>query len=173
MVKLSNRFFRNSENENFSFFQISRISSDFWSFGKNILFGIVSKFPVVMESVVVAYSLTSTDIDREVLGSKPTIVSRNLYRLEKREKGFLKFLLRFTRTCTTYVTFFDVKFEHSNLEGPFCELLSHTTSLTWWSLLLVPIKNDDQESCDHSKADVYRRCHVPISGWHDATCARR
>jgi len=27
------------------------------------------------------------------------------------------------------ITFFDVKFEHSNLQGPFCELLSHTTSL--------------------------------------------
>jgi len=28
-----------------------------------------------------------------------------------------------------YITFFDVKFEYSNLQGPFCELLSHTTSL--------------------------------------------
>jgi len=36
---------------------------------------------------------------------------------------------RFTRTCTTYITFFDVKCEHSNLQGPFCEVLSHTTSL--------------------------------------------
>ena len=27
------------------------------------------------------------------------------------------------------ITFFDVKFEHLNLQGPFCELLSHTTSL--------------------------------------------
>jgi len=82
-----------------------------------------------MESVVVASSLTSTDVDREVLGLKPTIVSRNLYKLENREKGFLKVLLRFTRTCKTYITFFDVKFEHSNLQGPFCELFSHTTSL--------------------------------------------
>jgi len=59
----------------------------------------------------------------------PTKVSRNLYKLENREKGFVKGLLRFTRTCTTHVTFFDVKFEHLNLQGSFCELLSHTTSL--------------------------------------------
>jgi len=82
-----------------------------------------------MESVIVAYSLTSTDVHREVLGSKLTIVSRNLYKLENREKGFLKILLHFTRTCTTHIKHFDVKFEHSNLQGPFCELLSHTTSL--------------------------------------------
>ena len=82
-----------------------------------------------MASVVVAYSLTTTDVDHDVLGSKPTIVSRNLYKLENREKGFLKFLLHFTRTCTTHIKHFDVKFEHSNLQGPFCELLSHTTSL--------------------------------------------
>jgi len=68
-----------------------------------------------MDSVVVAYSLTPTDMDREVLGSKPTVVSRILYKLENREKGFLKVLLRFTRTWTTYITFLDVKFEHSNL----------------------------------------------------------
>ena len=61
-----------------------------------------------MASVVVAYSLTTTDVDHDVLGSKPTIVSRNLYKLENREKGLLKVLLRFTRTCTTYITFFDV-----------------------------------------------------------------
>jgi len=82
-----------------------------------------------MAGVVVVYSSTSTGMDREVLGSKPTIVSRNSHKLENREIGFLKFLLRFTRTCTMYTTFFDVKFEHSNLQGPFCELLSHTTSL--------------------------------------------
>ena len=82
-----------------------------------------------MASIVVAYSLTSTDVDGEVLGARPTIVSRNLYKHENGGKGFLKVLLRFTRTCTTYITFFDVKFEHSNLQGPFCELLSHTTSL--------------------------------------------
>jgi len=29
---------------------------------------------------------------------------------------FLKVLLRFTRTCTTYIAFFDVKFEHSNFQ---------------------------------------------------------
>jgi len=78
-----------------------------------------------MASVVVAYSLTTTDVDHDVLGSKPTIVSRNLYKLENRGKGFLKVLLRFTRTCTTYLTFFDLKFERSNLQGPFCD----TTSL--------------------------------------------
>jgi len=82
-----------------------------------------------MVSVVVAYSLTSTDVDCEFLGSKPTIVSRNLHKLENRLIGFLKVLLRFTRTCTTYITFFDVEFEHSNLQGPFFELLSRTTSL--------------------------------------------
>jgi len=42
---------------------------------------------------------------------------------------FLKVLLRFTKTCTTYIKFFDVKFEHSNFQGPFCELLSYTMSL--------------------------------------------
>jgi len=82
-----------------------------------------------MASVIVAYLSMSTDVDHEVLGSKPTIVSRNLYKLENRGKGFLKVLLSFTRTCTTYTTFFDVKFELSNLRGPFFELLSHTTSL--------------------------------------------
>jgi len=44
---------------------------------KYIFFGIDPKFPVDMAGVVVAYSLTSTDVEREVLGSKPTIVSRN------------------------------------------------------------------------------------------------
>ena len=117
-----------------------------------------------MESVIVAYSLTSTDVHREVLGSKLTIVSRNLYKLENREKGFVQGLLRFTRTCTTHKRFFDVKFEHSNLQTPFCELLSHTTSLYLMIFVTGSYKNDDQESCDHSKADVYRRCHVPISG---------
>jgi len=65
-----------------------------------------------MASVVVAYSLTTTDVDHEVFGSKPTIVSRSLYRLENWAQGFLKFLFRFTRACTTYITFFDLKFEH-------------------------------------------------------------
>jgi len=81
-----------------------------------------------MACVVVAYLLTSTDVEREVFGSTPTKVSRNLYKLENRETVFVQGLLRFTRTCTTHITFFDVKFEHSNLQGPFCELLSHTTS---------------------------------------------
>jgi len=89
----------------------------------------VSKFPVDMACVVVVYSLTSTDLDREVLGSKPNKVRRNLYKLANMEKVFLKVLFRFTRTCTTYITFFGVKVENSNLQGPFCELLSHTTSL--------------------------------------------
>ena len=61
-----------------------------------------------MACVVVAQSLTSTYVDREVIGSNPTKVRRNLYKLENREKGLLKVLLRFTRTCTTYITFFDV-----------------------------------------------------------------
>ena len=50
-------------------------------------------------------------------------------RFETKYIAFGEVLFRFTRTCTTYITFFDVKFEHSNLQGPFCELLSHTTSL--------------------------------------------
>jgi len=90
---------------------------------------------VDVASVVLAYSLTSTDMDREVLGLKPTIVSRNSRNLVNRNIGFSKVLLRFTRTCTTFITFFDVKFEHSNLQGPFCELLSHTTSL--YSMIFV------------------------------------
>ena len=101
----------------------------FLKFRGIFFFGIVSKFPVDMACVVVAYLLTSTDVDREVSGSTPTKVSRNSYKLENREKGFVKALLRFTRTCTTHITFFDVKFEHLNLQGPFCELLSHTASL--------------------------------------------
>jgi len=82
-----------------------------------------------MSSVVVAYSLTSSDVEQQVLGSKPTKLCRNLHKHKYEYNVFLKVLLRFTRTCTTIVTFFDVKFEHSNLQGPFCELLSHTTSL--------------------------------------------
>jgi len=82
-----------------------------------------------MASVVAEHSLTSTDGGREVLGSRPTIVTPNSNKLRNRQKEILKFLLRFTGTCTTYTTFFDVKFEHSNLQGPFCEPLSHTTSL--------------------------------------------
>ena len=82
-----------------------------------------------MASVFVAYSLMSTDVEHEVFGSKPPKVCRNLCKLENRGKGCLKVLLSFIRTCTTYITFFDVKFEHSNLRGPFCELLWHTTSL--------------------------------------------
>jgi len=43
---------------------------------------------------------------------------------------FLKVLLLFTTTYTTYITFFDVKFEHSNFQGPFCEnSLAHNVSL--------------------------------------------
>jgi len=82
-----------------------------------------------MSSVVVCYSLTSSDVEWKVLGSKLTILSRNLHKLGYKYLVFLKVLLRFTRTCTTYTTFFDLNFEHSNLQGPFCELLSHTTSL--------------------------------------------
>ena len=129
MVKLSNRFFRNSENENFSFFRISRISSDFWKFRGNFFSCIDSKFPEDIVSVVVVYSLTSPGVERKVLGSKSTILCLNSYKIANKDKLFLYFLLHFTRTCTTYVTFFEVKFEHSYLHGPFCELLSHTTSL--------------------------------------------
>ena len=46
------------------------------------------KFPVDMESVVVAYSLKSTDVVREVLGSKPTIVSRICINLKIGKKDF-------------------------------------------------------------------------------------
>jgi len=41
---------------------------------KIIFFGIDSKFSVILASVVVAYAATSTDVDREVLGSKPTTI---------------------------------------------------------------------------------------------------
>ena len=162
MVKLSNKFFRNSETRISVFFGFPEFLRIFEIFGN--FFGIVSKFPVDMACVVVAYSLTSTDVDREVFGSTLTKVSRNLYKLENMEKGFVQGLLRFTRTCMTHITFFDVKFEHSNLQTPFCELLSHTTSLYLMIFVTGSYKNDDQESCVHSKADVYRRCHAPISG---------
>ena len=82
-----------------------------------------------MSSVFVAYLSTSGYVESKVLGSEPTRLCRNSYKLAYKYGVFLKVLLRFTITCTTYVTFFDVKFEHSNLQGPFCELLSHTTSL--------------------------------------------
>ena len=52
--------------------------------GKNIFFGINSKFPVDIVSVVVACSLTSTDVDREALGSKLTLVSQNFHKLHNR-----------------------------------------------------------------------------------------
>jgi len=81
-----------------------------------------------IKSVVVAHLITSTDENREDLGSTSTIDRRNSHKLENRKIEFLKVLLRFTGTCTPYITFFDVKFEHPNLQGPFCELLSHTTS---------------------------------------------
>jgi len=81
-----------------------------------------------MSNVVVAYSLTSSNVEQEVPGSKSTILCRESHELEYNSKVFFKVFLRFTRTSTTYITFFDVKFEHSNLQGPFC-LLSHTTSL--------------------------------------------
>jgi len=68
----------------FQFSRKSRISSDSWSFGKNIFFGTYSEFPICIVSVVVAYSLTSTDVDHEVLGSRLTIVSRNSHKLDNR-----------------------------------------------------------------------------------------
>jgi len=86
---------------------------------------ILSKLPVSVTSVVVAYSLTLSDVKRKVSDSKPTYTEGPEYQLII----FLKVLLRFTRTCTTYITFFDVNFEHSNFQRPFCELLSHTMSL--------------------------------------------
>ena len=49
----------------------------FLKFREKHFFGIDPKFPVDMAGVVLAYSLTSTDVDRDVLGSKLTIVSRN------------------------------------------------------------------------------------------------
>ena len=82
-----------------------------------------------MLCVVVAYVLTSSDMERKIFGSKLTIFYQISKRLDYNELVFFKVLLRFTRTCTTYITIFDVKFEHSNLQRPFCELLSHTTSL--------------------------------------------
>ena len=97
-------------------------------FGEKYFFGIYSKFPVDLASVGV-YSATSKDVDCEFLGSKPTVIIWNLYKFKTKYWVSLKFLFRFTRICTTYISFFDVKFEHSNLQGPFCELLSHTTSL--------------------------------------------
>jgi len=90
-----------------------------------IFFGMYSRFPVDLASVVV----TSTDVDREILGSKPTITIWILHKLKTKYIVFLKVLLPFTRIWTTYISFFDVKFGHSNLQEPFCELLSHTTSL--------------------------------------------
>ena len=41
-------------------------------------------------NIVVVYSLTSTDMDREVLGSKPTIENRTSHNLESMEIGFFK-----------------------------------------------------------------------------------
>ena len=82
-----------------------------------------------MSSVFVTYLLVTTKDERKVLGSKLTILCQTSNKLEYKLLVFFKVLLRFTRTCTTYITFFDVKFEHSNLQGPFCELLPHTTSL--------------------------------------------
>jgi len=82
-----------------------------------------------MSGVFVAYSLTSLDAERKIFGSKLTILCQTSNKLEYKYLVFFKVLLRFTRTCTTYITFFDIKFEHSNLQGPLCELLSHTTSL--------------------------------------------
>ena len=73
----------------------------FLKFREKHFFRIYSKFPMVIVCVVVAYSLTSTDVDREVRGSKPTIVSRNSHEPENTYLGFAKVLLRFTRTCTT------------------------------------------------------------------------
>jgi len=81
-----------------------------------------------MSNYVIAYSSTSSDGERMVLGSKQTMPC--LHKLEFKEPAsftsFLEYkelvnlqvLLCFTRTCTTYITFFDVKFEHSNLQGP-------------------------------------------------------
>ena len=66
----------------FQFFRISRISSDFWSCGKNIFFCIKQKFPVDMSSGVVEYSLSSSDVEREALGSNPIILYRRSYKLE-------------------------------------------------------------------------------------------
>ena len=82
-----------------------------------------------MSSVVVAYSLTTADIERKALGSRPTLLCGKSIHFEVKYIAFLEVFFLFTRTCTTYITFFDVNFEHSNLQGPFCELLSHTTSL--------------------------------------------
>ena len=98
---------------------------------------ILSKLPVSVTSVVVAYSLTLSDVKRKVLDSKPTYTDGPEYQLII----FLKVLLRFTRTCTTYITFFDVNFEHSNFQRSFCELLSHTMSFFDWCCFYYFLRN--------------------------------
>jgi len=89
----------------FQSFRISRISLDFWSFANNVFSCIYSKFPEDMSNVVVAYSLSSSNVERKILGSKPTIPCWNLRKLEYKEGVFWKILLLFTRTCTTYISF--------------------------------------------------------------------
>ena len=73
MVKISNRFFRNSENENFSFFGFPEFLRIFEVWRK-IFFWVYIPKKIAVVSVVVAYSATSTDVDHEVLGLKPTII---------------------------------------------------------------------------------------------------
>jgi len=113
----------------FQFFSDFQNFFGFSKFRENCFFLYKSKFSDWWSSVAVAYSSISLDVKRKVLISKSTITSWTSRNLVYQYVEVWKVLLRFTRTCTTYITFFDVKFEHSNLQGPFCELLSHTTSL--------------------------------------------
>jgi len=112
---------------NCSFFWISRNFSDFSSFGKNIFFEYKYKKFVWHSRIVIAqWYLLLPRRERSGFETHRSPVSSN-HKFDLLD--FDRVLLRLTRTCTTYITFFDVKNEHSNLQGPFCELLSHTTSL--------------------------------------------
>jgi len=75
--KISKSIFAKFWKREIQFFSDFQNFFGFWKFRGKCCFGIVSKFPVGMACVVVAYSLTSTDVDREFLGSKPTKVIRN------------------------------------------------------------------------------------------------
>jgi hypothetical protein len=119
--------FQNFSVTNCSFFWISRNFSDFSSFGKNIFFEYKYKKFVLNSRILIAqwYRLSPR---RERSGDRNPPKSHIInHKFDLWD--FDRVLLRLTRTYTTYITFFDVKNEHSNLQGPFCELLSHTTSL--------------------------------------------
>ena len=85
----------------FQFFSKIQNFFGFLKFGEKCFFGYIFQISRRYRKCRCSIFVTSTDEDREVLGSKLTIVSRNSHKLEDRYSGFLKFLLRFTRTCTT------------------------------------------------------------------------